>query len=95
MDIAILSGLIILVLLVIMLVSGVPIAVALGVSSICERKHSRTRTGLATATSASRARSARSFVAIQNIPPRTVYAGGKKAMQRRGKRGQAAGLTPA
>lgn len=35
MDIAILSGLIILVLLVIMLVSGVPIAVALGVSSIC------------------------------------------------------------
>lgn len=35
MDIAILSGLIILVLLVIMLVSGVPIAVARGVSSIC------------------------------------------------------------
>lgn len=35
MDIAILSGLIILVLLVIMLVAGVPIAVALGISSIC------------------------------------------------------------
>lgn len=35
MDIAILSGLIILVLLIIMLVSGVPIAVALGVSSVC------------------------------------------------------------
>lgn len=35
MDIAVLSGLIILVLLVIMLVAGVPIAVALGVSSIC------------------------------------------------------------
>lgn len=35
MDIAILSGLIILVLLVIMLLAGVPIAVALGVSSVC------------------------------------------------------------
>lgn len=35
MDVAVLSGLIILVLLVIMLVAGVPIAVALGVSSIC------------------------------------------------------------
>lgn len=35
MDIAILSGLIILVMLVIMLVAGMPIAVALGVSSIC------------------------------------------------------------
>lgn len=35
MDIAVLSGLIILVLLVIMLIAGVPIAVALGVSSIC------------------------------------------------------------
>lgn len=35
MDIAVLSGLIILVLLVIMLVAGVPIAIALGVSSIC------------------------------------------------------------
>lgn len=35
MDIAVLSGLIILVMLVIMLVAGMPIAVALGVSSIC------------------------------------------------------------
>lgn len=35
MDIAVLSGLIILVLLVVMLIAGVPIAVALGVSSIC------------------------------------------------------------
>ncbi|MCI9442347.1 MAG: TRAP transporter large permease [Ruminococcus sp.] len=35
MDIAILSGMIILVMLVIMLVAGMPIAVALGVSSIC------------------------------------------------------------
>ncbi len=35
MDIAILSGLIILVMLVIMLIAGMPIAVALGVSSIC------------------------------------------------------------
>ncbi len=35
MSIAVLSGLIILVLLVIMLVAGVPIAVALGVSSVC------------------------------------------------------------
>ena len=35
MDIAVLSGLIILVMLVIMLVPGMPIAVALGVSSIC------------------------------------------------------------
>lgn len=35
MDIAILSGLIILVLLIIMLIAGVPIAVALGVSSVC------------------------------------------------------------
>ena len=35
MDIAVLSGLIILVMLVIMLVAGIPIAVALGVSSIC------------------------------------------------------------
>ena len=35
MNIAVLSGLIILVLLVIMLIAGVPIAVALGVSSVC------------------------------------------------------------
>lgn len=35
MDIALISGLIILVLLVIMLIAGVPIAVALGVSSVC------------------------------------------------------------
>ena len=35
MDVAVVSGLIILVLLVIMLIAGVPIAVALGVSSIC------------------------------------------------------------
>ncbi|MDO5410033.1 MAG: TRAP transporter large permease [Lachnospiraceae bacterium] len=35
MDIAIISGLIILVLLVVMLLAGVPIAVALGVSSVC------------------------------------------------------------
>ena len=35
MSIAIVSGIIILVLLVIMLVAGVPIAVALGVSSVC------------------------------------------------------------
>lgn len=35
MDIAVLSGLIILVMLVVMLVAGMPIAVALGVSSIC------------------------------------------------------------
>ena len=35
MNIAVLSGLIILILLVIMLVAGVPIAVALGVSSVC------------------------------------------------------------
>ena len=35
MDIAVLSGLIILITLVIMLVAGVPIAIALGVSSIC------------------------------------------------------------
>ena len=35
MSTALLSGLIILVLLVIMLIAGVPIAVALGISSIC------------------------------------------------------------
>ncbi len=35
MNIAIVSGIIILILLVIMLVAGVPIAVALGVSSVC------------------------------------------------------------
>ena len=35
MNTAIISGLIILVLLVIMLVAGVPIAVALGISSVC------------------------------------------------------------
>ena len=35
MDIAVLSGLIILILLIIMLIAGVPIAVALGISSIC------------------------------------------------------------
>ena len=35
MDIAVLSGMIILVMLVVLLVAGVPIAVALGVSSIC------------------------------------------------------------
>lgn len=39
MNIAILSGLIILVLLVIMLIAGVSIAVALGVSSICAILH--------------------------------------------------------
>ena len=35
MSIAMISGLIILVLLVIMLVAGVPIAIALGISSVC------------------------------------------------------------
>ena len=35
MNIAVVSGLIILILLVIMLIAGVPIAVALGVSSVC------------------------------------------------------------
>ena len=35
MNIAVVSGLIILILLVIMLTAGVPIAVALGVSSVC------------------------------------------------------------
>ena len=35
MNIALVSGLIILVLLIIMLIAGVPIAVALGVSSVC------------------------------------------------------------
>ena len=35
MSLSVLSGLIILVLLVIMLIAGVPIAVALGISSVC------------------------------------------------------------
>ena len=35
MSVSVLSGLIILVLLVIMLIAGVPIAVALGISSVC------------------------------------------------------------
>ena len=35
MNTALVSGLIILVLLIIMLIAGVPIAVALGVSSVC------------------------------------------------------------
>lgn len=35
MNIALVSGLIILVLLIVMLIAGVPIAIALGISSVC------------------------------------------------------------